>query len=165
MRALFARLRLPNKLTIHANQTAGLQPLAHPLELLPRALSLAIKHALAVKLLAPGVELHDNNPDGQSEAGGRGLAAACCTFMIVRRWIGPSTGNTTRDVMGSPSASAPSSTRSSRETISVPSAKSLASSTVTITSPTAVRSTFSWLSTAPLRLVWPRGRLASIPQW
>ena len=33
-----------------------------------------------------------------------------------------------------------------------------------ITSPVLMRSTLSWLSTAPLKLVWPRGRLASIPQ-
>jgi hypothetical protein len=83
-------------------------------------------------------------PGPQGAAGAGGLH--CTRGVTVRRWIGPSTGSTTGDVIGSPSASAPRSTRSSRDTISVPSAKSLATSTVTITSPILPRSTLSWLS-------------------
>ena len=38
-------LRLPNKLTIHANQTVGLQLLAYSLELLARVFGVAIEYA------------------------------------------------------------------------------------------------------------------------
>jgi len=58
-----ARLRLPNKLAIDANQAAGLQLHANALEFLPRAFGITIEHALSVKLLAPLADL-DNNDAG-----------------------------------------------------------------------------------------------------
>jgi hypothetical protein len=53
---------------------------------------------------------------------------------------------------------------SSREKTSAPSGMSLANSSVATTSPVAARFTATWLSTAPVSEVWPRGRLASMPQ-
>ena len=51
---LVARLHLPNKLTINANQTACLELDAHALELLARAFGVAVEHAASVEFVAPG---------------------------------------------------------------------------------------------------------------
>ena len=178
---LVARLHLPNKLTINANQTACLELDAHALELLARAFGVAVEHAASVEFVAPGDERHDFYAGRELEARRCRFARVDCAFVQGRereplairefargrraRLLDVSAGRTTRLLISSPSRSVPSGTRSSRETVSMPSAKSLASSTVTMTSPVLPRSTLSWLSTAPLKLVWPRGRLASIPQW
>jgi hypothetical protein len=63
----FVRLRLPHKLAVDANQAPGLQLLAYSPELLARILGVAIEHALAIKLLTPSAELHDNGPGWQFE--------------------------------------------------------------------------------------------------
>jgi hypothetical protein len=53
-------LRLPHKVAVDANQAPRLQLLSHALELLARAFGFPIEHAFAVKLFAPGVDLHDH---------------------------------------------------------------------------------------------------------
>src|SRR6516162_1197741 len=73
---LFARLRLPNKLTIHADQAAGLKAVPHSFEFLARALRITIEHPLAVKLFAPGGE-------GDDFYAGRELEARRCRFAHV----------------------------------------------------------------------------------
>jgi len=82
---LFARLRLPNKLTIHADQAAGLKAVPHSFEFLARALRITIEHPLAVKLFAPSGELHDHSPRRQLQAWRRWCAAAGRTFVERRK--------------------------------------------------------------------------------
>jgi len=78
---LFARLRLPHKLVVDANQAAGLQLRSNALELLARAFGIAVEHAFALKLLAPSVELHDHGSGRQLQACGCWYPAAGGAFV------------------------------------------------------------------------------------
>ena len=76
-----------------------------------------------------------------------------------------SAGTMTHDVIGSPSSSEPSSTRSSRLPMGALASPSFMCSTVTVMLPCSSRATAICTSSAPARLVCPRGRPPAMPQW
>ncbi len=63
--ALATSLSFPNDLISHADQAARLETGADALELLARALGVAVQHAADVEFLAPSGERHDDGSGGQ----------------------------------------------------------------------------------------------------